>query len=117
MEETTESDAYGAQLARKHAAKIEGAQKLVEKASKDPKVIKQLKADTGRGRGKGKGKGRGRGKKQTEPETPPEEPVPPASEQPDHPEEVADQQPDDAVDGNDPLEILWKKKDPWHKQI
>ena len=115
LEETTEADAYGAQLARKHAAKIEGAQKLVDKASKDPKVIKQLKA-TGRGKGKGKGKGKGRGRGKPEMPDPepvsPVPPVPPVPEQPEH--QSADEEPGAGEDG--PLKILWNKMDPWQKQ-
>lgn len=58
MAEPTEGDVYGAQLAMAKASKIESAQKLVEKATKDPKVIKKLKQETGRGRGRGRGRGK-----------------------------------------------------------
>ena len=54
------SDPYSAQLAKSKAAKVESAEKLLERASKDPKVQKAInKKATGRA-GKGRGRGRGR---------------------------------------------------------
>lgn len=50
----SEDDVHAAQLARKNAAKVESASKLLEKATADPKVIKQLKKPRGKGKAKAK---------------------------------------------------------------
>ena len=50
----SEQDVHAAQLARKNAAKVESASKLLEKATADPKVIKQLKKPRGKGKAKAK---------------------------------------------------------------
>lgn len=52
------SDPYAAQLAKSKAAKIQSAEKVLQKAANDPKVVKAIqKKQTGRGRGRGRGRG------------------------------------------------------------
>jgi hypothetical protein len=59
-EDETSQDPYLAQLALQKATRVQSAQALLEKAQKDPKANKVIKAQNKRGRGKGRGKGKGR---------------------------------------------------------
>lgn len=59
---SSQTDTYEAQRAFAKAHKVEAAQKLVDKANNDNKVLKHMnkeKPKTGKGRGRGRGRGRG----------------------------------------------------------
>ena len=60
-------DVYQSQLEKSKSIKVASAQNLVDKALKDPKVIKQVKKTEGRGRGRGRGRGKPRQPPQPEP--------------------------------------------------